>query len=295
MSYQPGPSEWISTDTDDLASQPSAQISSFIHRSSNSQDVDDHAVGAYPSPPPTSSSSFGHGYPNGLATPLSVASPLTRSRSAPYSPTRERLYVHPTEWTIEETVNWLRLKGFEDTVCEKFIEQETAGDALLNLDATSLKTEIGIIPYGKRFRIANAIDDLRRVANVRFPLASPNSPSHGDPPPRAGLKPLILRSTSTGNLVSPSSPARPISGHQSKSLMLLPFREPDPDVRSPVEKPTESDVKTWAKSPRSGQDKTVVSVYFWWRTGRMVTFVAFECNRKDRYDFRHFAAMEPSL
>lgn len=234
---------------------------------------------------------------------FSMASPLTRSHSAPHSPTRERLYTHPTEWTVEETANWLRSKGFEDTVCEKFIEQETAGDALFNLDATSLKTEIGIIPYGKRFRIANAIEDLRRVANVRFPLSNqltwPRSPSHGGPPPSAGLKPLLLRSTSMENFIGSPSPVQPISGHRAKSPMLLPFQESEPDVRSPVEKPTESDVKTWAisplHSPRSNRYKTVVSVHFWGRPGGIVTFVASECSRKDHYDSPPFVAMGPSL
>jgi hypothetical protein len=193
-------------------------------------------------------------------------SPLSRSRSAPFSPSRERLYVHPTEWTVDETVNWLRSKGFDD-VCEKFIEQETAGDALLNLDAISLKTEIGIIPYGKRFRIANAIEDLRRVASVRFPSIKPR----GLPAQRNGLKPLLLRSASVGNLMSP--PAQPILGHWPETPMVLPSPEPDPDVRSTVEKPTESDAETDIQglispplSPRSSQYKTAVapvSVYFW--------------------------------
>ena len=273
-------------------------ISPFIQESSNLQEV----VGVLPSSP-TSSSSFDHGYPNSPAMPFSMALPLARSHSAPHSPTRERLYTHPTEWTVEETANWLRSKGFEETICEKFIEQETAGDALLNLDATSLKTEIGIIPYGKRFRIANAVEDLRRVANIRFPSATqltwPRSPSHGGPPPSAGLKPLLLRSTSMENFISAPSLAQPISGHRAKSPMLLPFRESDPDVQSPMEKPTESDVKAWAisplHSPRSSGYKTVVSVHFLGRAGGMVTFVAFECSRKDRYDSRHFVAMGPSL
>jgi hypothetical protein len=194
-----------------------------------------------------------------------ASSPLSRSLSAPFSGYQERLHVHPAEWTVDETVEWLRSKGFEEGVCEKFIEQETAGDALLNLDATSLKTEIGIIPYGKRFRIANAIDELRRVANVRFPPVKqhtwPISAPQGD------LKPLLLRSASLGNLLSP----RPqlTSGHGPKAPMLLPFREPDPDVRSTVEEPTQSAAKIGAQRcispslpPRSGQGKMAVSVYF---------------------------------
>jgi SAM domain (Sterile alpha motif) len=201
-----------------------------------------------------------------------ASSPLSCSSSASFYPLRERLYVHPIEWTVEETVNWLRSKGFDDTVCEKFIEQETTGDALLNLNVTSLKTEIGVDAYGKRFRIASAIDDLRRVASVRFPSVKPTWSrfSSQAAQQRSGLKPLLLRSPSVVNLTSPS--AQPNSGHLPKTPILSPCREPDPDVLAIVQKPTKSDAKTEAQgrispshSPRSGQGKTVVSVYFWWR------------------------------
>ncbi len=196
-----------------------------------------------------------------------ASSPLSRSRSAPFSPLRERLYVHPIEWTVEDTVNWLRSKGFEDAVCEKFIEQETTGDALLNLNAASLKTEIGITAYGKRFHIANAIDDLRRVASVRFPSVKPtwsrSSPQAAQQ--RSGLKPLLLRSSSMGNLTGPL--AQPDSAHP-KTPMLPPCLEPDLDVLSMVQKPTKSNANTEEQgrilpspSPRSGQGKTAVSVY----------------------------------
>lgn len=195
-----------------------------------------------------------------------ASSPLSRSSSALFSPLRERLYVHPIEWTVEETINWLRSKGFDDTVCAKFIEQETTGDALLNLDATSLKTEIGIDAYGKRFRIANAIDDLRRVASVRFPSVKPTWSRSSSL--RLGLKPLLLRPSNAENLMSPS--AQPNSGHLPETPILSPCREPDPDVLATVQNLTRVDAKTEARgrispshSPRSG--KTVVSVYFRWR------------------------------
>jgi len=41
---------------------------------------------------------------------------------------------------------------------------------LLGLDANVLKTEIGIVAYGKRIRIANAIADLRRPTSFEFPV-----------------------------------------------------------------------------------------------------------------------------
>jgi len=45
-------------------------------------------------------------------------------------------------------------------------EQEITGDVLLELDVNVLKTEIGILAYGKRIRIANAIAELRRPPSV---------------------------------------------------------------------------------------------------------------------------------
>ncbi|KAJ6469653.1 hypothetical protein C8R47DRAFT_1200712 [Mycena vitilis] len=90
---------------------------------------------------------------------------------------------HPSEWTVEEVVDWLKSKGF-DEVCDKFTEQEITGDVLLDLDANLLKTEIGIMAFGKRVRIANAIADLRRPPSpsASFSLApaynAQSSPQH---------------------------------------------------------------------------------------------------------------------
>ncbi|KAF8489479.1 hypothetical protein F5888DRAFT_1808828 [Russula emetica] len=249
--------------TDDRTSR---LISPVTSQTSNSEASD--AIGILRTPSTATSSSsyyYYHGHPNNPATFSMTSSPLSRSSSsAPFSPLQERLYVHPIEWTVEETVNWLRSKGFEDTVCEKFIEQETTGDALLNLNATSLKTEIGIDAYGRRFRIANAIDDLRRVASVRFPSVKPtwSRSSSQAAQQRSGLKPLLLRSSSVAGPMSPS--AQPDSGHLPKTPILSPCREPDPNVLEIMQKPTKSDAKTEAQgrispsySPRSGQGKRV--------------------------------------
>ncbi|KAJ7651638.1 hypothetical protein DFH06DRAFT_1282850 [Mycena polygramma] len=90
---------------------------------------------------------------------------------------------HPSEWTVEEVVDWLKSKGF-DEVSDKFTEQEITGDVLLDLDANLLKTEIGIMAFGKRVRIANAIADLRRPPSpsASFSLApvynAQSSPQH---------------------------------------------------------------------------------------------------------------------
>lgn len=89
----------------------------------------------------------------------------------------------PSEWTVDEVVEWLKSKGFGPDVYDKFIgqsdpcvtelsltllylEQEIAGDALLELDINLLKAEIGIVAFGKRMRIANAIVELRRPSSI---------------------------------------------------------------------------------------------------------------------------------
>jgi hypothetical protein len=225
-----------------------------------------------PSSADSSNSHYYHGHPNNPETYPMTLSPLSRSSSAPFSPLQERLYVHPIEWTVEETVNWLHSKGFDDIVCDTFIEQEITGGALLSLNATSLKTEIGIDAYGKRFRIANAIDDLRRAASVRFPSVIPtwSRSSSQTARQRPGLKSLLLtRSSSVGDFMSRSLAAQPDPGYLPKTPIFPPCREPDPDVLEIVQQPTDSDAMTEAQdrispshSPRSGKGKTVVSVYF---------------------------------
>jgi hypothetical protein len=49
------------------------------------------------------------------------------------------------------------------------LEQEITGDVLLELDINLLKAEIGIVAFGKRMRIANAISELRRPPSIIFP------------------------------------------------------------------------------------------------------------------------------
>ncbi|KAG2138092.1 uncharacterized protein EDB93DRAFT_729944 [Suillus bovinus] len=90
--------------------------------------------------------------------------------------------VPPSEWSVEEVVDWLKSKSFGQDVCDKFIEQEITGDVLLELDINLLKAEIGIVAFGKRMRIANAIAELRRTPSIIFPdvqsLQHPQSLSH---------------------------------------------------------------------------------------------------------------------
>ncbi|KIJ69829.1 hypothetical protein HYDPIDRAFT_171807 [Hydnomerulius pinastri MD-312] len=74
----------------------------------------------------------------------------------------------PSEWSVDEVVDWLKSKNFGPDVYDKFIEQEITGDVLLELDINLLKAEIGIVAFGKRMRIANAIAELRRPPSIIF-------------------------------------------------------------------------------------------------------------------------------
>ncbi|KAG1752400.1 uncharacterized protein EDB91DRAFT_1045012 [Suillus paluster] len=96
--------------------------------------------------------------------PLTLSEP-TRDNS---SPTKSVL---PSEWSVEEVIDWLKFKGFGQDVCDKFTEQEITGNVLLELDLNLLKAEIGIVAFGKRMRIANAIAELRHSPSIIFPDA----------------------------------------------------------------------------------------------------------------------------
>ncbi|KAF8806186.1 hypothetical protein BYT27DRAFT_7191502 [Phlegmacium glaucopus] len=93
---------------------------------------------------------------NGISALATPASPQGRNKT------------HPTEWSVEEVVDWLGGKGFDQDVCDKFVEQEITGDVLLELDVNLLKSEIGVLAFGKRMRIANAISELRRPPSIEY-------------------------------------------------------------------------------------------------------------------------------
>ncbi|THG96991.1 hypothetical protein EW026_g4932 [Hermanssonia centrifuga] len=129
----------------------------------------------FPLPSPTASSNGSVGFNSGIQQTLTPATTVMSFRTAGLStPQQEsspqsgspdgvkRPANHPSEWTVEEVVDWLRSKGFDQSVCDRFIEQEITGDVLLELDANILKSELGIIAFGKRVRIVNAITELRR-------------------------------------------------------------------------------------------------------------------------------------
>jgi hypothetical protein len=167
---------------------------------------------------------------------VAASSPLSAARSADLSSSRKPRSLHAGEWTVEEVIDWLRSKGFDDGVCDKFAEQEITGDVLLELDLAILKSEIGIVAYGKRIRIANAIADLRRPPSI---LSSgqhtrPGSLSRGSPLPHQSvpLSPSGQGSAGLESLISPES--APNSGDFPEHPPVPGRRDSDPGVRSNV-------------------------------------------------------------
>ena len=221
---------------------------------------------------PASSIGHSHRYSISRATFSTSSLPSgTRSPTLPYS--GDHRCAHPACWTVQETVDWLRSKGFEDAVCQRFIEQEIAGDALLDLDVNKLKTEIGIVAYGKRVRIESAIAECRRLAKVMSSSAiqpmRPESGSQVGPPQLTALERASLRSTSVGNL--PRSKSTPDSGklRRSPSVPAQKYTKPaeDPGEQSTDDKPDPTiGLRLWVSSLLSsggGQGETTVSVHFW--------------------------------
>jgi len=80
--------------------------------------------------------------------------------SSPTS-TQGRNETPPAQWNVEQVVDWLKSKEFEQDICDKFLEEEITGDVLLDLDTEALKSELGISAFGKRKRLTKAIAELR--------------------------------------------------------------------------------------------------------------------------------------
>ena len=187
-------------------------------------------AGVLPSPA-ASSNGHRHGYSISSMTSSALnatSSPLSPPRSADFSANKKPRGVHPSEWNVEEVVDWLRAKGFDDSVCDMFTEQEITGDVLLELDVGVLKSEIGIVAYGKRIRIANAISELRRPPSVlssEQPTRS-GSLSYGSPLPHQSHSPATLLSSGPETLTSPQSP--PDLGESAEQASEPPYRGSDP-------------------------------------------------------------------
>lgn len=76
--------------------------------------------------------------------------------------------VDASQWSIDDVVEWARSKDMDASVLEKLREHEVNGASLLSLDINMLK-EIDIIAYGRRFKLASAIDELRHSAATPAP------------------------------------------------------------------------------------------------------------------------------
>ena len=194
--------------------------------------------GVLPSPA-ASLNGHQHGYSISSVTSstrVAASSPLSATRNADLSSNKRPRGTHPSEWTVEEVVDWLRSKGFDEAVCDKFSEQEITGDVLLELDLAILKSEIGIVAYGKRIRIANAIADLRRPPSMLSSSGEQHtrsgSLSHGSPLAQQSipLSPVAQGSAGLGSLVSPESP--PDSGDLTGPPPAPARRDSDPGVWS---------------------------------------------------------------
>jgi hypothetical protein len=167
--------------------------------------------------PAASSMGHRHGYSFGSATSSTRATAASPLVLAVRNTDQRPRHAHPADWTVDEVVDWLRSKSFDEDSCKKFAEQEITGDILLDLDVGVLKSEIGIIAYGKRIRIANAIAELRRPPSVMSSSADqhtrPGSYSQNSPFPHLENSAGLVSSESSpnsGDAVSPDS-ARPNS------------------------------------------------------------------------------------
>ena len=195
-------------------------------------------AGTLPSPA-ASSSGHRHVYSFGSAS-SSARGPVTSPLFPGVRSTDQRpRHTHPADWTVEEVVDWLHSKGFDEDSCRKFAEQEITGDVLLDLDIGVLKSEIGIIAYGKRMRIANAIAELRRPPSVMSSSADqhtrPGSYSQSSPFPNfeAAQNPAAPDSARQHSLVSPES--SPDSGDLVAVSPDSVRQNLDPGVRSSLD------------------------------------------------------------
>ena len=259
-----GISKGISANGSDAASRPSSAQLLFPSKTQTLSLKE--VAGALPSP---AASSMGHRhvYSFGSATSARapVASPLPGIRNTDQRPR----HVHPTDWTVEEVVDWLHSKGFDEDSCRKFAEQEITGDVLLDLDVGVLKSEIGIVAYGKRMRIANAITELRRPPSVMSSSADqhtrPGSYSQSSPFPHfePAQNSATLDSTGQSSLVSPES--TPDSGDLAATSPDSVRQNSDPGVRSSLDTANNSSATfglglgiPTSLIPGGGQAKTIV-------------------------------------
>ena len=142
--------------------------------------------------------------------------------------------VDASQWSIDDVVEWARSKDMDASVLEKLREHEVNGASLLSLDINMLK-EIDIIAYGRRFKLASAIDELRHSAATPAPT---RASAHMMPAPvpsgvPSGAPTMQERPRVTSGPARPA-PAIDIPQGLSPSAMAAP-------VTAPAAAPTETD------------------------------------------------------
>ncbi|EJT49524.1 phospholipid binding protein [Trichosporon asahii var. asahii CBS 2479] len=160
--------------------------------------------------------------PQSVQSPTS-ATPVTPGTAArmPKSP--------PNTWTVNEVVEWAHSRGFDQSVCDKFIEHDISGDVLLELDANLLK-ELDIPQFGKRIRIAQAINELRRPASH----GSANSIPQGGVDQGHGRNASMPPSSYTGSVYGGSNAAEDQQGwggSHSRKVSTTPSTQPIDESR----------------------------------------------------------------
>ena len=110
-------------------------------------------------------------------------------------------------------------------------EQEITGDVLLELDANVLKTEIGIVAFGKRARIVNAIAELRRPPSI---FESPSHTPARVTTPRSQTGQSLPYSHSHSASMQSSAPTQASSGWAYSPMYPPPGYQGSPVAASPV-------------------------------------------------------------
>lgn len=150
--------------------------------------------------------------PKGMPPQGPLPSPPSSQKGSAASQAPKYQTSPPSEWTVDDVVEWAKSKGFDDSVTDKFVEHEISGDVLLEIDANVLKTELEIHAFGKRTRIAKEIAALR-----------PPPPESLQPPPSDSL----IHSRSASQSVSlPSSTHHSTRSPLGFGAMLSPESPP---------------------------------------------------------------------
>lgn len=100
---------------------------------------------------------------------------------------------HPNLWSNNQVVEWLNQVGFE-SVSGLFRDNEITGDILIKLDLNSLK-DIGVLAFGKRFNLNNAISALKNKYGLQSPTKKDGECSSDDdpPPPATEVRPCMAQ------------------------------------------------------------------------------------------------------